>query len=71
MLKAEEGNVDEVRRILTELKNIDIDTCNKKGYTALALAVKAGHFDVVKFLIDCGANPDLKNNVYISIILKY
>lgn len=67
MLKAEEGNFDEVQRMITELKHLDVDAANKKGYTSLALAVKAGHSDVVRLLIASGANPDLKNNVYISI----
>lgn len=71
MLKAEEGNMEEVRRIITELKNIDINAINKKGYTSLALAVKAGHFEIVKLLISLGGDPNIKNNVYFYLIESY
>ena len=63
MLKAEEGNLEEVQRILTELKHIDINTSNKKGYTALALAVKSGQIDVVKLFINSGSDVNAMNNV--------
>jgi len=66
MLKVEEGNYDEVHRILTEIRNIDINSNNKKGYTALALGVKAGHLEIVKLLISAGAEVNTKNNVTLS-----
>jgi len=70
MLKVEEGNYDEVHRILTEIRNIDINSSNKKGYTALALGVKAGHLEIVKLLISAGAEVNTKNNVWYSIFIN-
>lgn len=64
MLKTEEGNYEDVLNILNDNKQIDINASNKKGYTALALAVKAGFYDVVELLLSRGANINVRNNVY-------
>ncbi len=63
MLKAEESNYEEVLEILNSGRLIDINAINKKGNTALALAVKTGSFDVIKLLISHGADVNIKNNV--------
>jgi ankyrin repeat protein len=66
MLKAEEGNFDEVRRILTETKGQEVNSANKNGYTALALAVKGGYYQISGLLISSGADVNIPNNVIIS-----
>lgn len=63
MLKAEEGSVEEVRKILTENKHLDVNAVNKNGYTALSLATKGGFQAIVAALILGGANVNLANNV--------
>jgi len=63
MLKAEEGSVEEVRKILTENKHLDVNAVNKNGYTALSLATKGGFQAIVAALILAGANVNLANNV--------
>jgi len=63
MLRAEESNYDEVLNILTSNRQIDINAINRKGYTALAIAVKTGSYDIVKLLISKGADVNMKNNV--------
>ena len=63
MLNAEQGNLDEVKRIIQERKNLDVNQMNKKGYTSLALAVKSGNLTIVRELIAAGADVNIRNNV--------
>ena len=63
MLRAEEGNLDDVKKILTENPHYDINATNKNGSTALALATKSGYYGIVQTLIKAGADVNIKNNV--------
>jgi hypothetical protein len=62
MLRAEEGNIDDVKKIMADKKNIDLNATNKNGYTALALSVKAGHHGLTSYFIHTGADVNIKNN---------
>ena len=64
MIKAEEGNFEEVKKILIERKFTDINALNKNGYSALALSVKNGYFGIAANLLVSGADVNLKNNVF-------
>jgi ankyrin repeat protein len=63
MLKSEEGDFDEVKKLLSDPKAFDVNAQNKNGYTALALATKGGFFEIVQSLINVGANVNVSNNV--------
>jgi ankyrin repeat protein len=63
MLRTEEGNIEEIHRILTEHPGFDINAQNRNGSTALALATKNGAYDIVSVLIQAGADVNLPNNV--------
>eukprot|EP00039_Didymoeca_costata_P021004 m.343076 g.343076 ORF g.343076 m.343076 type:complete len:1108 (-) comp22325_c0_seq1:136-3459(-) len=39
--------------------NATIDKRSKEDYTGVLIATRNGHLDIVKFLVDCGANVDL------------
>ena len=67
MLRTEEGNFDEVQNLLSGLRQIEINSINKKGYTALAIAVKNGYLEIVRILLSKGASVNTKNNVIIYI----
>ena len=70
MLKVEEGNVEEVKALIR--KNIcKINAQNKSGQTALSLACRNGNFDIVSFLLDVGADANMKNKVnkYFSLLI--
>lgn len=67
MLRAEEGNYNDVLNVVNTLKPSEINAVNKRGYSALALAVKNGSYDIIELLISKGANVNIKNNVYLSI----
>lgn len=72
MLNAEQGNLDEVKRIIQERKNLDINQANKKGYTSLALAVKSGNLAIVKELIAAGADVNIRNSVSkLPLVLRF
>ena len=63
MLQAEQGNIEEVRKIVASRKNLDINQLNKKGSTALALGIKSGSLTVTKELVAAGADVNIKNHV--------
>lgn len=67
MLKAEEGNLEEVQKILADSQQSNINAVNRNGSTALSLAAKSGHLNVVDILINNGADVNIKNNVYFLI----
>lgn len=54
------GRLDEVRICLEE-KNVQVDTQNASGDTALILAAKQGHIDTCNFLISKGCNVNIQN----------
>jgi ankyrin repeat protein len=56
MLAAYHGHVDTVRLILAH--GGDANTANDRGQTPLAGAVFKGYPDVVRALVDAGADPD-------------
>ena len=37
--------------------------CNQDGYTAMILAAREGHKDIVEYLVGQGADKDMKDNV--------
>ena len=58
---SEKGHI-EVIKILLETE-IDVNYENKKGFTALTLAIKNGHIEVAKTLLRAGANINYKNGM--------
>lgn len=63
MLRCEEGNVEDIHRILTENPSYDINAMNRNGSTALSIATKNGNLAIVDLLISAGADVNLPNNV--------
>lgn len=55
---AAEGNTKHIIEHISN--NIDLNTRNSMGGTALMIAAKRGHFETVKILLEAGANPNLK-----------
>ena len=53
------GNLQNVKKILNLVP--DIDLRNNKGWSALMISVYNNHFELSKWLIDQGSNPQLKN----------
>jgi hypothetical protein len=51
---AQDGDIAEVRRLLSE--GHDVNAFDDLGKTPLHYAVEEEHFEVAKYLIDCGAN---------------
>ena len=49
-------------RYVIENNLCDIDCQNENGNTALIIASREGRQDIVEFLINSGANPDIKND---------
>ncbi|KAF4606505.1 hypothetical protein EYR38_000559 [Pleurotus pulmonarius] len=52
-----EGNVPEVKSLLLEANEIDVEIKDHTGCTPLIEAVKNGHVEIVKLLLDKGADP--------------
>ena len=61
---AEDGNFKKIKSIIDKEVNIKnlIETKDKENNTALILASKFGYIEVVKILIENGANINAKNN---------
>ncbi len=59
---ASAGDVAKVRGLLAA--GVDVNAANRYGATALAYACDKGHVEVVKALLDKGANPNTKDSFY-------
>ena len=51
-------------------REIDLEAINDNGFTALALAVKNKHLDIVNYLIAKGANVNSLNKVIYLIMIN-
>jgi hypothetical protein len=58
------GDVAKVKELLD--KGVDVNAANSYGGTALAFACDRGHLEVIKLLLDRGANPDTQDTFYKS-----
>jgi hypothetical protein len=54
------SNIDIIKELI-EWRAININKQDNKGWTALMIAAKDGHADIVKLLLANGANPTIKN----------
>lgn len=61
---AEQGDLAEVERFLNTGAQLLFAYSNEEGLTALMLAARAGHRDVVLRLLLAGANPDIRFNTW-------
>ncbi|KAI0066457.1 hypothetical protein BV25DRAFT_1796507 [Artomyces pyxidatus] len=52
-----EGNLGRVNELLAQVSTVEIEIKDQDGVTPLIAAVKNGHYDVVKALLDSGASP--------------
>ena len=51
------ADLEGVKEII--LKNIDLDELDNLGHTALHWAVFGGYYEIVKILLEAGANPNI------------
>ena len=56
------GQAVAIRELLSESEAIVVDSTDETGWTALMMAVNAGHETVVRLLLDAGASVHLKND---------
>ena len=54
LLAVSTGNLQRVREL--NAAGVDLNQSSDRGETPLMAAAKSGHTDIVKFLIDAGAN---------------
>jgi ankyrin repeat protein len=61
------GDINKIRKSITSL-NIDKIIDSKNNFTALHYSVTSQSNDIIKYLLNCGANPELKSkdgkNIY-------
>ena len=57
----EEGNFNQVKELL-EKSPVLLDERNERGSTPLLIASYNGHLNIVKFLMEKGADKDIRNN---------
>lgn len=59
------GDIDTVIRLLnTKRLNIDWQNDSEKKMTALHVTAQKGHLEILKELLRCGANPNLKDTFF-------
>eukprot|EP00106_Octopus_bimaculoides_P009239 XP_014776681.1 PREDICTED: death-associated protein kinase 1-like isoform X1 [Octopus bimaculoides] len=56
---AEEGNLAGLKELLSMANNVNVNTANRHGETAIHNAASGGHVDVIKYLHSKGANIDV------------
>ena len=61
------GNKEVVQALIEEKANVNVQ--DDDGWSALMIASRVGHIDVVRALIYAGAIPDLKNKEVAWIFL--
>jgi hypothetical protein len=61
-IAAQEGNLNRIRRLHDKF-NVDPNTTDGHGYTALHRSAIQGHASVVGYLLENGANRSVKNHV--------
>ena len=59
---AQDGKIDEVRRLLNQ--KVNVDATDHNGDTALSEAAREGHLEIVRLLLDAGA--DINNKGYMQ-----
>ena len=64
----EEGHLSVVKKIIGEQKDL-IFRFNEKGWTPLVVSAFNQHFEVVKFLLESGANPNSFGNNGTSVLM--
>ncbi|MGL4394264.1 MAG: ankyrin repeat domain-containing protein [Brevinema sp.] len=70
MLAVDEGNI-EIVEMLLEQKGININASDSEGKSALVYAYIRGKFEIIKLLIDAGANTHLSDEEIYRIVNKY
>ena len=66
---ATRGNRREVLRLLLQVPHISVDSQNNRGYTALMDAAKDGKEDMVRLLLEHGAQVHVQNMDGESLLL--
>src|SRR5262245_42124717 len=66
---ARQGDVAAVRKLLDE--GVPVDAKSRYGATALSFASHKGQLEVVKLLLERGADPDVKDRFYGSTPLSW
>lgn len=64
---AAEGNLDMVRKLVILKHDINEKTLENE-YTPLICATKHGHFLIVKFLLENGANPSERDRCKLIVL---
>lgn len=64
MRAADAGRVDEVRRLLQNGTDANEKTDDLGGLNALMLAARRGHLEVIKVLLQAGANPNASGGMH-------
>jgi ankyrin repeat protein len=62
LLLACSENQADIPPLLTESTNIDLNSCDKTGSSALIIASKKGFVDLVLILLDIGVDPNIQDH---------
>lgn len=66
---ARQGDLAAIRQLLEQ--GVPVDAANQYGATALSYAASKGHLEIVKLLLEKGANPNVTDTFYQTSILGW